>query len=237
MASRMIHYLIGREVVKRIFVANPGRFVVGNLLPDCVDEPGRKGGLKSGAKTNSHFFGIDMERGLKGANWNLFCDKYPDYMEDELYLGYMCHLLSDAVWFHDINHSLIRILPEAERGIYLEKMYRDYHRMNELLREEYALIPPQLIWQEDGPEEPEPEFWDTYMQAFQQDFCKNTGAKKENLELLKYDMVVDYIGKAVRLCCEEILAKREGKRGIAPEIFYVPEREHRCKRPVKGKKK
>lgn len=71
MASRMIHYLIGREVVKRIFVANPGRFVVGNLLPDCVDEPGRRGGSKSGAKTNSHFFGIDMERGLKGANWNL----------------------------------------------------------------------------------------------------------------------------------------------------------------------
>ena len=98
------------------------RFLFGNLLPDCVDSSsGRKG-----AKASSHFWEIDSRREARGQNWHLFWDNYERYRKDELYLVYMCHLVTDAIWVKNV----IVPLKEANGGCHFrttEILYRDYH--------------------------------------------------------------------------------------------------------------
>ncbi len=48
MASRLMHYIVGSQVMKRIRLQNTDRFLFGNMLPDCVDGPGGEVGRRSG---------------------------------------------------------------------------------------------------------------------------------------------------------------------------------------------
>lgn len=38
------------------------------------------------------------------SNWDDFEKTYrEDFGKDDVYLGYYCHLIQEAVWFHDID--------------------------------------------------------------------------------------------------------------------------------------
>lgn len=202
MPSRMIHYLIGTEVIKHVAVKDKKRFLFGNMLPDCIDGPGGRGGKKG----ISHFStGLPAENHAKEENRKLFYQKYKQYIQDELYQGYLCHLAVDVLWYYDINRAQCRAMNDAQLEIHLQKMYRDYHRLNEILRKDYSLSFPKLEWMENSIEEVEPDFWNYYMTEFQQDFLEYQNAGKNDLELLTYDVVTDYIGDAVKLAGREIM--------------------------------
>lgn len=214
MASRIMHYIVGLCVSERICFENPQRFLFGNMLPDCVDGPaGRRG-----PKEQSHFWERNEE--VRGHNWNRFWDKYRAYQQDELYLGYFCHLVTDAVWGRDVYVPLKE--KHGERLKTVGILYRDYHRMNELLRGKFHPAACEMHWIENEIEEADKSFWNVYWQRLMEDLREDTGAGKEDLELLDYDDIVSFIACAVSVCCDEILAKREGRHGRAPEEFYRP---------------
>ncbi len=194
MASRLIHYLIGTEIMKRVPIENKNRFMAGNLYPDCVDGPGGR----KGKKGRSHFYKQD---GTHGICWETFFDKYQSYMQDELYEGYFCHLLTDILWYKEVGN----LASDISKMKKIEIMYRDYHRLNELLREDYSLTYSEVVYEECEIEEIEPDFWDTYIQCLREDFMENTGAEKKDLELIDYDAVTSrIINRAVELCSEKL---------------------------------
>ncbi len=214
MASRLMHYIVGSQVMKRIRLQNPDRFLFGNMLPDCVDGPGGR----SGPKERSHFWEREEETCRKGHNWNWFWHKYEAFQDDELYLGYFCHLVTDAVWGIDVYMLMKR--KNIDRLKTVGTLYKDYHRMNELLRRKYAPEEPVMSWLEHGIEEAEESFWDEYYKELLEDFHEDTGAEKEDLEIMDYDRVVSFIEHAVSVCTEEIEAKRDGLPGREPGDFY-----------------
>lgn len=215
MASRVIHYIVGLRITERVELKTPERFFFGNILPDCVDSPG---GRKGGPKVKSHFWDIREKEHKKGTNWHLFWDKYESCREDELYLGYMSHLVTDAVWGRDV------IAPIKEKGnekkCTLEVLYRDYHRLNELLREEFHPELPEMNWIENEIKEADRSIWECYQQALMDELEENTGAKREDLELIDYDRILAFIDRAADIASEEICAKRENRRGIDPVSLY-----------------
>ena len=107
MASRIIHIIVGLRVAEQITLTTPDRFFFGNILPDCVDSPGGR----NDRKAYSHFWDYNTDQKTKGQNWQLFWDKYRNHERDELYLGYVCHLVTDAVWVQEI----ITYLPKESR--------------------------------------------------------------------------------------------------------------------------
>lgn len=195
MASRLIHYLIGTEILGRVPIENRNRFMAGNLYPDCVDGTGGRRGKKG----RSHFWKTGM-RGADKIGWEVFCHKYQKFMQDELYQGYFCHLLTDVVWYEEMG----QLAPDISKAEKMEMFYRDYHRLNELLRRDYSLTYSEIFYEECEIEEIEPDFWNTYIQCLGEDFREDTGAEKEDLELLDYDVVTDCIGRAVETCSEKL---------------------------------
>lgn len=214
MASRLMHYIIGSQVAERIQLQNPDRFLFGNMLPDCVDGPGGR----SGPKARSHFWDWREETQEKGQNWNWFWDKYGTFCEDELYLGYFCHLVADAVWGIDVYMPMKQQYGDRLKTV--GTLYKDYHRMNELLRVRYAPREPALSWIENGIKEAELSFGDEYVQELLEDFHEDTGARKEDLEIMDYDRIVSFIEHAVSVCAEEVEARRDGRPGREPQEFY-----------------
>lgn len=197
MASRLIHYLIGTEIAKRVPVKNKNRFMAGNLYPDCIDGPGGR----KGKKGRSHFWEIgsgSKQEAYRNACEN-FRDRYCKFMQDELYVGYFCHLLSDGVWYEGIGQFAPDI-PGMDKAKKMEILYRDYHRLNELLRRDYSLAYTEVFYEKCEIEEIEPDFWETYIQCLREDFKEDTGAKKSDLELLDYDTVIGFISRAIELC-------------------------------------
>lgn len=214
MASRIMHYIVGLCVSERICFEVPRRFLFGNMLPDCVNGPGGR----TGPKEQSHFW--ERKEEAKGQNWNWFWDKYGAYQKDELYLGYFCHLVTDAVWGREVYMPLKRKHGAEHLNLKTGALYRDYHRMNELLRGKFQLPVLEMHWIENEIEEVQKSFWNVYRQELMDDLKEDTGAKKEDLELMDYDDIVSFIASAVSVCCDEMLAKREGRQGRGPEEFY-----------------
>lgn len=219
MASRVIHYIVGQKVTERIHLQDRERFLFGNLLPDCVDGPaGRKG-----AKASSHFWEVDSLREARGQNWHLFWDKYESYRKDELYLGYMCHLVTDAIWLRNV----IVPLKEANGGCHFhttEILYRDYHRLNELLKQDFPAEFLPIKWLGNEIEEADSAFWEIYYQGLLDEWQEDAGVGKEDLELVDYDRICDFIREVVNVAAEEIEAKRENRPGRDPASFYAPNR-------------
>ena len=100
MASRMLHYTIALELMKHMNIKDKNRFGVGVLLPDASSH-------KDGSYNSAHFYDEwQMDVLYKGVNWKRFVAKYSDRLwTDDLYLGYLSHLIMDAIWFHDIVYS------------------------------------------------------------------------------------------------------------------------------------
>ena len=116
------------------------------------------------------------------------------------------------------------IAPIKEKGneqkCALEVLYRDYHRLNELLREEFHPELPEMNWIENEIKEADRSLWECYRQAFLDEMEENTGAKREDLELIDYDRILAFIDRAADIASEEICAKREDRRGIDPISLY-----------------
>lgn len=124
MASRMIHYLIASEIIKRSKIYNIERFICGSLLPDAsIDH--KKSHYSETDSDNYHFM-----------NLNKYYADFKDRLNDELYLGYYLHLVQDVIFRMEVT-SVVKYNPLNPEE--LNRLYDDYHSINAWINEEYKL--------------------------------------------------------------------------------------------------
>ncbi len=201
MASRTMHYLVGNEVAKHVKIKNWERFIAGNLYPDCVEGPGGR----SGRKAESHFVAVERDKKCWSQVARDFSEKYAAHFpQDELYLGYYCHLLTDWVWHDEVYTKLKESYQAMDFLTFSQPLYRDYHRLNEILRAEYGLQYRTVLKFECEIEEVQLELWDDYIRELEEDFREDTGATVAELEVLEYERICLFIEKAITICGKEI---------------------------------
>ena len=218
MPSRMIHYLIAEKVAEQIKIENRNRFKLGSLCPDmsCREDL---------SKNRTHYLEIHGDK--KGGNWMTFMSRYADKMKkDDLYLGVLCHLVTDMIWFHEIMETQIRskVKSKEERQAMYQKGYTDFHRLNYILRNEFGLV---YHLEEDRNLDLEglhSELYDEVVQGLYQDFFDDPEAEKEDLEVYTYDISLECIRLCIKECVNAITAFRKGEELIHPEKYYVPTR-------------
>lgn len=212
MASRILHYVIATEIAGRLSIDDMDRFIIGSLLPDASQH-------EDDSYAIAHF-------GEKhGINCELFEGKYQEeILTDSLYLGYLCHLIADKIWFKRITDKFVRIHPKKDRIAYIQKGYEDFQKLNSLLIEEYALSCPTLEFakldtQEIEIQEIRQELVAQVSDAFQEDF--NACKKYDNYEfaVYPYEAVRKFISEAVAVCVKEINALRNGGEKVDFSIY------------------
>lgn len=125
MASAIIHYVIANSLLNRIDVNNKNHFVIGSSLgPDASSH-------EDGSYDIAHFLSFSQEGTRKGIHWKHFAERYQEQiLTNDFVLGYYCHLIQDAVWFHDIVDTNIRCYVGDEKKQAYRRGYRDYERLN-----------------------------------------------------------------------------------------------------------
>lgn len=216
MPSRMIHYVVAEQVKKEVSIRDLNRFKIGSLCPDMSVR-------QDDSKLRTHYF--DCVGDKKGMNWNRFAYTHKERIfRDDLYLGVLCHLITDAVWFHDIMNVHIRSTSKTkeERHEKYLRGYEDFHRLNYILKEEFGL---EYELQEDRNIELEdlhPELYDEVIGALYQDFYEEAPAAKEELAIYRYDLAEACIKRCVEECVDAIRAFRAGEEMKSAKRYYVP---------------
>jgi len=218
MPSRMIHYLIAEQIAEKVKIKDMNRFKIGSLCPDMSLHT-------DGSKNQTHYFEIHGNK--KGGNWMRFVDEYGEKMkQDDLYLGILCHLITDMIWFHEIMETQIRskVNSKEERQAKYLKGYDDFHRLNYLLREEFDLRYELLEDRNIDFVGIHPEIYDEVFDGLFKDFFFEPKATKKELTVYTYDITIKCIELCVTECVAAIRAFRKGKELSDPETYFVPVR-------------
>ncbi len=219
MPSRMIHYLVAEQVAKEVLIKDRNRFKIGSLCPDMSTR-------QDDSKHRTHY--SDIVGDVKGMNWRRFVNTYGEKMKaDDLYLGVLCHLIMDGVWFHEVMEPQVRskTVSKEERQEMYQYGYSDFHRLNYILRTEFGL---EYELKEDRNIELDglhPELYDDVIGALYGDFYEEPPATKEELTVYPYDMAVACIELGVAECVKAIKVFYEGEEMESPEKYYVPVRD------------
>ena len=214
MASSMIHYIVSHLIADRIGIKNLNLFLIGAVLaPDT-------GNKEDGSYCKLHFMETCNDTSKKGLNWNTFSGMHLEEMDKDYYLGYFCHIIMDALWYHDVYDKYIRHLPNDIKNEKIQAMYRDYWRLNHLLIKKYN-IPRDHISAVDIPDVSIDRgsllsMADRFGKQLQAPECDT-----DELEVLTWDIVVDYIDKAKKLCMQEVSAVVNGRSGRNPLDLFV----------------
>ena len=218
MPSRMIHYLIAEQVAEQVEIKNMNRFKIGSLCPDMSLHT-------DGSKNQTHYFEIHGDS--KGGNWLRFVEEYGDRMkQDDLYLGILCHLITDMIWFHEIMETQIRskVKSKEERQEKYQQGYFDFHRLNYLLREAFDLRYELTEDRNIDFTGIHSELYDEVFDGLFQDFFLELKAKKEELAIYTYDITIDCIRLCIEECVGVIRAFRDGRELVSPKKYFVPVR-------------
>lgn len=219
MPSRMIHYLIAEKVAEQVQIEDLNRFKIGSLCPDMSWR-------EDDSKHRTHYFETHGDK--KSGNWLRFVEQYREQMkQDDLYLGILCHLITDMIWFHEVMEPSIRskVKSKEERQEKYQYGYKDFHCLNYILREEFGLT---YELKEDRDIELEgihPEFYDDVFGGLYRDFFEEPAAGKEDLAIYTYDITIACITLCIEECVGAIRAFRNGEALVSPEKYYVPVRE------------
>ena len=219
MPSRMIHYLVAEQVAKEVLIRDLNRFKIGSLCPDMSTR-------QDDSKHRTHY--SDVVEDVKGMNWLCFVNAYKERMKtDDLYLGVLCHLITDGVWFHEIMEPQVRAkyASKEERQRMYNLGYSDFHRLNYILRKEFRLkyeLHEERNIELDGLH---PELYDEVIGALYADFFEEPEAAKEELTMYPYDMTIACIERCVEECVNAIRAFYEGREMSSPKRYYVPVRD------------
>lgn len=220
MASRMLHYILAVEIANNVPIRDINRFIIGSLIPDASSH-------SDGSYDIAHFADTDKaeERIKKGINWSLFEHKYKnEILDDSLYIGYLCHLIADAIWFKQVADKYIRIYPKKDRMSYIKKGYKDFQKLNSLLVEEYSVTCPSLQITTLKINEVNPHLMEQLFNEFAWDFKSGEKYNKNDLQVYPYEAVIDFIDESVNVCIKEIIALRNMDKTINPYIYYVETR-------------
>lgn len=215
MASSMIHYIVSQLIADKIGVKDLNMFLIGAVLaPDT-------GNKEDGSYCKLHYMDVRENIALKGFNWSSFVNEHSDKMSEDYFKGYCCHLIMDALWFHDVCDKHIRHLPKDIKAEKIQALYRDYWRLNHLLLRHYN-VPNEPI---KVVETPDKAIEIASLLNMAGNFEKQMLAPECNsdeLEALTRDIVTDYIDKAKEVCLREMTAILSGKERMNPMDLFVP---------------
>lgn len=216
MPSRLIHYLIAEKINEQIEISDRNRFVLGSICPDMSSR-------EDGSKNRTHY--SEVHGDVKGGNWLTFVEEYKDKMEkDDFYLGILCHLITDAVWFHEIMEIEIRQKSSSkEEKLQKYQMgYEDFHRLNYILIREFGLT--YNLTDDHNLEFAgiHPELYDDVVGGLYNDFFSEPEAMKEDLKVYRYEIALPCIELCIRECIQALEAFRKGAVLPSPDRYYVP---------------
>ena len=137
MASSLTHLGAARRIMDRTRIEQPERFRLGQILPDCSAVPAQY-------TKRTHYRKVDPETGIRIFDLLSFRKEYGHLLEDDLYLGYYCHLIQDAVfrWFCFAHKRLQDLVPVWDHEA-TQKMYHDYSLQNRPLIDRYEIKVPE----------------------------------------------------------------------------------------------
>jgi hypothetical protein len=130
MGSRIIHYCIGNEIVKRVKL-DEHQFMLGNLAPDASSP-------ELGGYLASHFRIPEEIMEYECVELERFKSKYKNYMSNDFVLGYYCHLITDNLWLKDA-YKKYGHLGLNERNEAVKLVYKDYWILNTILADKFSL--------------------------------------------------------------------------------------------------
>jgi len=211
MASRIMHQAIAKNVLQSFPDINPVHFQLGNLAPDLTKYQER-------SYENSHF-AMEFE-GTKGINYNLFHKKYSSEISTSTFmLGYLVHLVSDALWLKTVQQNHVRKYPKIKKELY-KKGYDDMKMYNPILIRDYHLEMFKPVQVSCKLEEVDSQDFETLLYQLNKDFqAKYSG---ENFEVYPYESVKTYIELATNKSIEAILKVKNKVDLDDSRNFYVP---------------
>lgn len=218
MASRMLHYIITSEIANNTKIENIDRFIIGSLLPDASKH-------SDGSYDKAHFQDRLYDGSMKGINWSLFRKKYEQkLLKDSFYIGYMCHLISDAIWYKRMTDKYIRIHPKCERINYIKKGYEDFRKLNAILIDEYKVSCPILQISQITLDGIDRELTEQIFKQFIDDFNIIGRNNREELVVYPYEDIKKFISESVNACLKEISAIYSNTEFLDPSTYYTKSR-------------
>jgi hypothetical protein len=121
LGSRVIHYCIGKEILKRVDL-DEKYFLLGNLAPDAYNP-------NCGGSEISHFRIHQEIMKDECVDFDKFMHKYEFAFSNHFIIGYYCHLLTDNLWLKDAYRKYGHLTKE-EREPIVQLIYRDYWTLN-----------------------------------------------------------------------------------------------------------
>lgn len=228
MGSAVMHLCIGKKVAQKLNNSDRKEFLIGNLAPDLSK-------ITNQSKYISHFLKKVEINGIEREVPDLprFISEYKERLKEPFVQGYLCHLISDDVWFRyyipnhvvaiteDKNQILLRDIDDYMPYIdFRNMMYRDYAKTNKYLFELYKLNLKRFDNMDiDNPDMKEFEFEEihrlieqiSYFLEYTQDNVEGMtlpdgeeeNEKDEELELLSKTEIVTYIEEAINKVIDE----------------------------------
>ncbi len=182
MGSRVMHAIIGVEVLKRIDLENKNAFLIGCVAADATLN-----------KTDTHYFSGDPLTFTRHVDYERFWSAQGN-PESEFLLGYYCHLIADDMWmqgfFSPWLKTLIEVKPEKH-----DEYIQDFLRLNTLLLKEFKDAQTQI-------ENLDPSnYSSTLKQPYPDDISKLLSELQEDIQTLfkgpltvfSYDQISSYI--------------------------------------------
>ena len=147
MGSAVMHLCIGKKIAKKLNNSDRKEFLIGNLAPDLSK-------LTNQSRYISHFLKKivinDAEREVP--DLDKFIKKYKNRLNEPFVQGYLCHLISDSVWYLEYIPNHVVSITEDKKQILLrdiddyipyddfkKMMYSDYNKTNDDLFSLYKL--------------------------------------------------------------------------------------------------
>ena len=147
MGSAVMHLCIGKKVAQKLKVSDRKEFLIGNLAPDLSK-------LTNQSKYISHFLKKENVGGVEHEvpDFDKFMRKYRDRLDEPFVQGYLCHLISDDIWFRDYIPNHVMAITEDKKQVLLRDiddyipyddfrkiMYSDYSKLNQYLFDLYKV--------------------------------------------------------------------------------------------------
>lgn len=191
MGSRVMHYCIASLLSKELQISD-SQFFLGGIAPDVNKN-------MNSSKKISHFIKTDSE-GRVFADYGEFKNKYLVHIKDPFYLGYFYHLVSDVIWGEEIYNKKIKWLPQPDKKEAQLKYYRDFWRLNGKLIDYYCLQIREMDVKANEIEEIDYKYLPDLIKDLEVDFAMKDEAKEQELEILRFDEVVNILELSVRKC-------------------------------------
>lgn len=199
MPSRIMHVCIGEMVCTKLKL-DRNRFLIGTVSPDAY--------YNRDFKKLSHFF-LSTPSKTAYIDCDAFLEKYRDSLQDDFFLGYYCHLLSDNLFHELIASKYLHPYEIEDRKRRLSMCYHDFGVLNGKLIQYYNLNNDFVYFDDFSLEEIDAKSYRNVVDSLMNDFeVLNT----DQLQIYEFAEIIDYLNGATDISrnrIEEILITRD----------------------------